>query len=358
MKRVFTGFVLLTGLTFALALSSAAQQNDQANSSVVAKVGKTNLTTNDFEKQEAGSLLQARYEMYKAERKVLDQFIEDELLELQAKSQGMTVQNFLDTVVYKGIKDPTDDQLEVYYEGLDMDQPFSTLRQQILDHVREMRRARARYAYVKNLKTQANIRILLQPPTAEVNTDGANVRGSKNAPVVMVEFADYECPYCVKVNPVLQSIEKEYGSNLAVIYKDFPLPMHKESQKAAEAARCAGDQGKFWEYHDLLFSSHQLDVPSLKKYAGDMKLDQAKFDTCLDSGAETAAVQKDLQEGQRLGLTGTPSFFINGHFISGAADSATLHEVLGMQMPATSNASTPAAGSTAAVAQAAPLPRK
>ena len=113
--------------------------------------------------------------------------------------------------------------------------------------------------------------------------------------------------------------------------------MHKDSQKAAEAARCAGDQGKFWEYHDVLFTSHQLDIPSLKKHAGDLKLDQAKFDHCLDAGEKTAVVKKDLQEGQRLGLTGTPSFFANGHFFSGAADSATLHEIIGTQMPASSS---------------------
>ncbi len=356
MKRVFAGFALLTGLTCALTLNSAAQQTD-ANNSVVAQVGKTNLTTNAFEKDEAGSLLQARYTMYQAERKVLDHFVEDQLLELQAKSQGVTVDQLLEKEAYKGIKDPTDDQMQVYYEGLDIDQPYAALKGQILEHIRDVRKAKARAAYIKTLKAQSNIRILLQPPTAEVNAESPNVKGPKNAPVTLVEFADYECPYCVKVNPVLQSIEKEYGSNLAVVYKDFPLPMHKESQKAAEAGRCAGEQGKFWEYHDLLFTSHNLDVPSLKKHAGELKLDQAKFDTCLDSGAETAAVKKDLEEGQRLGLTGTPSFFINGHFISGAADSAVLHEVLGMQMPASANANASSATAQGAIAQVTTSPR-
>src|SRR6202011_3426672 len=97
---------------------------------------------------------------------------------------------------------------------------------------------------------------------------------------------------------------------LKVVFKDFPLPMHKDAEKAAEGARCAGEQGKFWEFHDLLFSSHQVDVPSLKNHAADLKLDQAKFDACLDSGAEAAAVKKDQAEGMRLGLTGTPSFFV------------------------------------------------
>jgi protein-disulfide isomerase len=353
MKRIFTIFALVTGLafTFTANLVASSAQDNQENT-VVAQVGATKLTAADLEKKEAGSLLQARYQLYVSERKVLDQFVDKEILELQAKSKGLTVDQLLEKEAYKNIKDPTEDQLEVYYEGAESDLPFATVKTQILDHIRQLRRSKARAEYVKNLRTQANIRILLAPPTADVNTQDAFVHGSNTAPVALVEFADYECPYCSKVNPVLQALEKEYGSKLAVIYKDFPLPMHKDSEKAAEGARCAGDQGKYWEYHDLLFTSHQLDIPSLKKHADELKLDQAKFDQCLDSGSKSEAVKKDLEEGQKLGLTGTPSFFVNGHFFSGAADSAMLHEIVGMEMPASSSADAPAAPQPAAIAEA------
>jgi len=142
-----------------------------------------------------------------------------------------------------------------------------------------------------------------------VNIAKAYTKGSQDAPVVFVEFADYECPYCQKVNPQIQQLKKDYGDKLAIVYKDFPLPMHHGSEKAAEAARCAGEQGKFWEYHDVLFYSRQIDVDALKEHARVLKLDGDAFDTCLDSGRETNAVKQDLEEAKGLGLTGTPSFF-------------------------------------------------
>jgi predicted DsbA family dithiol-disulfide isomerase len=341
MKYLSAISVLILGLTATLTLNSTAQQNNQTSDAVVAKIAGTSLTAADFEKKQSGDLLQARYQMYLSERKILDQFIDNQLLELQAKKAGLTVDQLLEKEAYKGIKDPTEDQLEVYYEGLGVDQPFAAVHDQILSHIRDLRRTKARTAYVDTLRTKSNIRILLAPPSAAVDAQGANMQGSKDAPVTLVEFADYQCPYCAKVNPLVQQLEKEYGNKLAVVYKDFPLPMHKDSEKAAEGARCAGEQGKFWEYHDVLFSTHQVDVASLKMHAGELKLDQAKFDACLDSGAEAAAVKKDLEEGRKLGLTATPSFFVNGHFFSGAADANTMHEILGMEMPAGASAAVP-----------------
>jgi protein-disulfide isomerase len=352
MKCASTIFALIIGSATTLTVNSAAQLNNQDNNAVIARVGGTSLTAADFEKKEAGDLLQARYQMYQSERKVLDHFIDDQLLELQAKKSGLTVDQLLEKEAYKNIKNPTDDQLEVYYEGLDTDQPFAAVRDQILAHIRDSRRAKQRAAYITALKAQSNIQILLPPPAADVNAQSVNTLGPKDAPVTLVEFADYQCPYCAKVNPLVQQLEKEYGNKLAVVYKDFPLPMHKDSEKASEGARCAGEQGKFWEYHDVLFSTHQVDIASLKMHAGELKLDQAKFDTCLDSGAEAAAVKKDLEEGRRLGLTATPSFFANGHFFSGAADSNTMHEILGMEMPASSSVRASAAVPPTAIAQA------
>ncbi len=349
MKYVSKGFALIIAIATTLTVGSAAQQTNQ-ETDAVAKVGGTYLNSADFEKKEAGDLLQARYTLYLSERKVLDKFIDDQLLDLQAKKEGLTVDQLLDKEVYKGIKDPTDDQMEVYYEGLGSDQPFAAVKEQILDHVRDLRKTKARDAYISKLRVQNNIRILLAPPAADVDASDSNIRGLKDAPVTLVEFADFQCPYCAKMNPLLAELQKEYGDKLAVVFKDFPLPMHKDAEKAAEAARCAGDQGKYWEYHDLLFSSHQTDITSLKSHAGELKLDQAKFDTCLDSGAEAAAVKKDLQEGQRLGLTATPSFFVNGHFFNGSVDAKTIHEIIGMEMPASSLASGSAAVSTTAIA--------
>jgi protein-disulfide isomerase len=114
------------------------------------------------------------------------------------------------------------------------------------------------------------------------------------------------------------------------VFKDMPLPMHPNAEKAAEAARCAGEQGKFWEYHDVLFSSKAIEADALKRHARDLNLDEAKFDTCLESGSQAAAVKQDFEEAKSLGLTGTPSFFVNGHFLSGVVDYDLLNQQLSL----------------------------
>jgi protein-disulfide isomerase len=327
------------GLCWLVASSLAAQEKADRAQPVAVVSGET-LTVQDLEQKEGGQLLQAQYQYYMTQRKAVDRLIDDELLRLAAQGKGLTVGQLLEREVYKEVKDPTEDQLEVYYEGLDTEESYAAVHDRVLEHIRELRRNKARAAYVSQLRSAAQVRVLLSPPWAKVNIEDAYVRGSKGAPVVLVEFADYECPYCEKVNPLLQKLKAQYGDKLAITYKDFPLPMHHRAEKAAEAARCAGEQGKFWEYHDVLFHSRLLDINDLKQHARVLGLDGDRFDHCLDTGKEAAAVKKDAQEGQSLGLTGTPSFFVNGHFFSGAVEYATLQEMVEQQLISTSTPAT------------------
>jgi len=142
-----------------------------------------------------------------------------------------------------------------------------------------------------------------------VSLDRTPVRGPQNAALTIVEYADFECPYCQQMQPALDKLEAEYKGKIAFAYKDVPLPMHPHAQKASEAAHCAGVQDKFWEYHDLLLQTKALELPQLKAGARTLGLDGAAFDKCLDSGEQVEVVKKSLDEAQRLGLQGTPSFF-------------------------------------------------
>jgi len=331
-----TGYVgvVVAGLCLG-AVPALLGQSESDPTAVVAKVSGSNLTLADLQQKEGGKLLQAEYQYYLNERKALEELIDDQLLANEARRLNISLDQLLTTEVYKGVKDPTEDQLEVYYEGLDTQEPYEAVRADVLQHIRELRRTKARAAYVENLRKQANINVMLMPPAVNVNIAHAYTKGSQDAPVVFVEFADYECPYCQKVNPQIQQLKKDYGDKVAVVYKDFPLPMHHGSEKAAEAARCAGEQGKFWEYHDVLFYSKQVDIDSLKEHARVLKLDGDAFDTCLDSGKEAKAVNQDLEEGKGLGLTGTPSFFVNGHFFSGVIDYGTLKDMVNQQLNVT-----------------------
>jgi protein-disulfide isomerase len=320
------------GIGAVLVLLNIGTALGQKETGVVAEVGGVNVTLADLQQEEAGKLLQAQYQYYLAESKALDDLVDRRLLEQKAKKEGLSVEQLLQRDITSQIKEPTEDQVKVYYEGLETDQPYEAVRSKILEKIRQVRTDKARTAYMKALHEETNVIVELAPPSADVNTENAFVLGSKNAPVTLVEFADYECPYCQKVAPDITRLSAEFGSKLSVVFKDFPLPMHAHAAKAAEAALCAGEQGKFWEYHDMIFRSKQLEVEQLKGQATTLGLDATRFNKCLDSGAEAAAVQQSRAQGTNLGLSGTPSFFVNGHFYSGALDFNALHEIIARQL--------------------------
>jgi len=324
---------LILGILLGMFASQAGAQ--QSGATVVAEVGGQKLTRADLEQRQAAKLLEARYQSYLAERQALDLLIEDHLLEMEARRQHLTIQQLLDREVTGKVKEPTEDQLQVFYEGLRSNEPYEAVREKIAATIRQIRLTKARATYLESLRTEANVRIALAPPAAAVALDNAPRRGPQDAPVVIVEFADYECPYCQRIHPELKKLQAEFAGQVTLAFKDFPLPMHAHAEKAAEAARCAAEQGNFWDFHDLLFDGHQkLELAQLKEYARALKLDTARFDHCLDASEQAAAIQKDLAQGQRLGLTGTPSFFINGHYLSGAVKYDTLREVVDQQLEA------------------------
>jgi protein-disulfide isomerase len=317
-----------------LTLAANAQTN---NSDVVADIGGHKFTMAEVEQKESARLLQARNQYYQAQKTALNLFIEEQLLEQKANAEHLTVDQLIQRDIASHITDPTEDQMKVYYEGLGTDDPYEKVRPQILSHIHDLRVAKARSEYIKNLKSQTSIAVTFFPPGMELEVKGSPVLGAKNAPVTLVEYADYECPYCQQVYPALRKLEHDFDGKLSVVFKDCPLPMHSHARKAAEAAMCAGSQGKFWEYHNILFeTSGKLETSQLKEDAKTLGLNTGEFDKCLDSGAEAAKVQKGVEEAQELGLTGTPSFFINGHFYSGAMKYEALREVVEQELAAAS----------------------
>jgi len=329
--------ILLSAAVIVLGSASAFTQTD---TTVVAEVNGAKVTVADLEQEESGKLLQAHNQYYQAEKKALEDLIEKRLLQQKAKHEGLTVDQLVDRDIKSQVQDPTEDQMRVYYEGLESDQPYETVRVKILEKIRQLRTDKARAAYVKGLRAQSNVIVELAAPSANVNLENAYSVGPKHAAVTLIEFADYECPYCQKVASDLKQLQDEFRDRLAFVFKDFPLPMHSHAQKAAEGARCAGKQGKFWEYHDELFRGKQLDVERLKQDAVVLHLDSSQFAKCLDSGAESADVQRDREEGVKLGLSGTPSFFVNGHFYSGALDYTALRQIVEQQIEASTRDST------------------
>lgn len=172
-----------------------------------------------------------------------------------------------------------------------------------------------------------------QAPPVQASADDDPMLGNADAPVTMIEFSDFECPFCARFfQQTLPQIKEQYikTGKVQFVYRDFPISsIHSNAEKAAEAGECADEQGKFWEYHDLIFSRQdQMSVANYKRWAAELKLDTARFDSCLDSGKYADEVAKDFSDGQAAGVSGTPTFFINGQRVVGALPFEQFQRVL------------------------------
>ena len=329
---LFFFFCLATVSTLMPAVLAQSGKPDEP----VARINGHVMTRGELNEKAAATLLDQRYNFYRVERDTLGRILDDQLLEQEALHRGISTAQLIEQEINTKVKDPTDAELRVFYEGAQTDQTFESLRSQLLARVRQTRAKKAREAYLASLRGPAKIQILLAPPFVDVPPGDTPPRGEKSAPVALVEFADFECPFCREMQPQIERLLKNYNGKVSFYFRDFPLSIHAHAEKASEAARCAAQQGAQWPYHDLLFRNENLETPRLKEYARALRLDSAKFDSCLDSGTQAAAVQKDSDAGTRIGVTGTPAFFINGHYLSGVVSYETLVEVVEQQLVATS----------------------
>ncbi len=191
--------------------------------------------------------------------------------------------------------------------------------QEVEKYLRSVRTDQRRVALIKELRATAQVRMLLEPMRKEVAATGPS-RGPAEAPVTIVEFSDFQCPFCSRVLDTVKQVEERYKGQVRLVFRHFPLNSHANAPKAAEASACANDQGKFWELHDRMFANQSgLALDALKGMAADLGLDTAKFNECLDKGIYAEAVKKDFEAGAAAGVNGTPAFFINGRLVSGAA---------------------------------------
>src|SRR5207245_4668225 len=202
---------------------------------------------------------------------------------------------------------------------LKINRPLGEAKAQLRDSLKQAKSQKARQDYLKTLRADSKVVVLLSAPRVEVGYDPTRVRGNPRAPVMIVEFSDYQCPYCHQVELTIKELLAKYGDKVSLAYRDYPLTaIHSQAEIAAEGSRCALEQGKFWEYHDQLFTASKLDKDALVEYARNLKLDDKQFGSCLTSEKYKAEIEKDSEEGKKAGVHGTPGFFINGVTLSGA----------------------------------------
>ena len=317
--------VAFCGLIFTLTLSGSSFGADSSKNEPLAEVNGEAITTEELNRALGAKLAKFEEQIYDLKRRELDSLIEQRLFAQEAAKRKISIAALLDAEVTAKVGIVTEKEIEDFYQAnkARMRGDEADLRQKIRAFLQQQKLNARREAFVESLRSEGRVVVRLQPPAAirvQVSTEDAPVRGPADAPVTIVEFSDFECPFCKQAHPTLKQLLERYPGKVRLAYRDFPLDsIHPQARRAAEAARCAQDQGKFWEYHDVLFTqSPQLALEDLRRYAGQVGLDVTTFDGCLAAGVHKATVQRDLDEGNRLGITGTPAFFINGRTLSGA----------------------------------------
>ncbi|HWP85101.1 MAG TPA: thioredoxin domain-containing protein [Terriglobia bacterium] len=304
----------------------------------VATVGGAVISQEELDARIQPELQQLRNQEYEIRRQALDELIEEKLLEAEARLRGVTPEELLQREVTSKVPEITDAEVEAFYNGQKdrINRPLEEIKEQIRQLLRQSREQQYRQAFLDSLRERASISIRLEAPRVAVAPDPNRMRGPANAPVQIVEFSDFQCPFCQKAYPVVRGLLEKYGEKVMLSYRDFPLRnLHGQAQMAAEASRCAGEQGKFWEYHNSLFETpNQLGKEELLLHAATVGVDTEQFRSCLESGRYADAVERDVEAGRQAGVTGTPAFFINGILLSGAQPASVFERTIDAELAA------------------------
>jgi protein-disulfide isomerase len=247
----------------------------------------------------------------------------------------MEIEAFLQQEIESKTVPPTDAEIEAFYNSKrdQMPQPLEQMKGQLTDYLLNEKRRSAFMTYLESLKKAGKVENHLPPYRVTIDGGKSYRKGPANAPIEIIEFSDFQCPYCTRGIEVVEEVLAHYGDKVSVVFRHFPLSFHEDAHLAAQGSECAGDQGKFWDYHDLLFQNQRaLKRPQLSTYAGQLGLDAAKFDKCLDDGTHAAKVDGDMEAGAMVGMNGTPGFYINGIPLTGAVPFDNFKQVIDAEL--------------------------
>jgi protein-disulfide isomerase len=331
---------------------AANPQSGSSGASVVATGDGVSITAADLEKAAAGSLARVRQQEYEIRKDVLDRLIGEALMAKEATARGISVEELLKKEVEDKVAPPTKEAVDTIYEQYKAQLRGQTREQagpQIEKFMRDRDTGVRREAFRRELLDKAGVKVALEPPRTEVPIPAnAPALGPSNAPVTIVAFTDYQCPYCHRAQNTIDQVLTQYSGKVRLVHQDFPLDGHAQAFPAARAARCAGEQGKFWEYYrSLMTATGDLSDTDLQGRADGLKLDPAAFKTCVASDRHDAAIKEGLESGTRLGVTGTPGYFINGRMVTGAQPLQQFQAVIDSEL-----------GGAASRAASAPAPAK
>lgn len=314
-----TRFVALLFGCFVLCTTEVLAKGD-----VLAEIDGEAITAGEIEKTIGAPLSRLEDQIYVLKRRALDALIAHKLVVKEAGRRGMSSQALLEAET-RNVDAGTEQEIDAAYRQQkgQVNADEITAKEQIRLQLYAQKIAARERAFIDQLRAQFVVVVNLKPPAVfrvAPSIEGAPFKGPATAPVTIVEFQDFHCPFCRRVQPTLIQLATRYGDRVKLVYRDFPIDsLHPQARNAHEAARCANAQGRFWAYHDALYSKPpKAGLDDLKAIAKEVGVEMENFERCLNARTYRSAVQSDIDEGTRLGVIGTPAFFINGRVISGA----------------------------------------
>ena len=292
---------------------------------MLATVDGAPITEDDVRKSAGLEISRLEEQIYQLRKQQVDELVARRLLEAEAARRGTSVEA-LERPITAKVGTVSDVDIDAFVEAnkTRIRGDVTRLRPRIRDFIAEQKADALRTTLVDGLRAAAKIEMRLEPPTpfrATVDIAGAPVRGTATAPVTIVEYSDFHCPFCRRVQPTLTTLLEKYPGQVKLVYKHLPLDsLHPQARRVSEASWCAAKQDKFWEFHDAVYADSSSDAgdATLARYATKAGLDVAAFTACLANPETRTAIQRDVAQGEALGLSSTPGFFINGREVRGA----------------------------------------
>ena len=288
---------------------------------VVAQIDGQPLLLSELESGLRATVIRTLFDLDRRLADEVENHVMETILEREAAAAGMTLDGWIDWKIDERVWPVTLSEAKQHFRtaGFPQGTQFGQVREQIIAQLTTQRRAGARVAVLEEVRARHQVDVMLEPFRLDLASNDDPALGPAGAPVTIMEFSDFQCLYCAKARVTVKELINRYPNRVRLVARDFPLAMHGLAAPMAEAAGCAAEQGGYWPYADALFERYRtLQQEDLPVLAGELGLDPVAFKICMDSGHNADEVAADVQEGQIAGVTGTPSFFINGRMISGA----------------------------------------
>jgi protein-disulfide isomerase len=324
--------VLFLAVTVACAQAPVDPAPAAEESKVVARIGDESITEAELMTEITGELFKIHQEMYTIKSNGLKDMIFDRLIDAAAGAAGVSREEYLKANVDDKVELPSNEEIErtVKQYRARLPEDDAQAREQVTRYLTSQKQRAALESLRNQLMAANDVEILLDPPRVVVETRPGNPsRGAEEALVTLIEFTDFECPYCGRVQGALAQVMSRYEGKIRHVFKHLPLAMHANARLAAEASLCAGDQGRFWEMHDWMFQNQRsLQREHLIAQAKVLELNEQLFTECMDSKTHAAVVDSDMADAASAGITGTPGFLINGRVLGGAQPAQAFIDVI------------------------------